>query len=302
MIYQFTLHRGNKSREVFPGDFSELYHICNYTDVNSYPNGYIPWHWHDAFEVDYVEKGTMEVRTPEERVTLEQGDVIFINSGMLHAYQSLDSRECISCAQIFDMQFISGAYNSYLERKYVLPIRENGMQIYSFSPDSPRRVHMASAVTRAVTLCKEEPFGYEFDLRSEMSDFWKELFLETESMRAGMERHVKVDEERIKLMMSFIQDNYADRLTLEDIAESAGISTRECSRCFNRCLSMTPFQYVTRFRLRTAAEMLLHTGESILTIAEDCGFSSAGYFSHTFAEYLGCTPREYRARGGAVTQ
>ncbi len=302
MIYQFALQTGPKSREIFPEAFSEFSHICAYTDFNSYTHGYQPWHWHDAFEVDYIERGTVELRTPEETVVLHQGDVIFINSGVLHANQSLDRDGCASCAQVFDMQFLSGMYNSILERKYILPIRESGIQIYAFSPDSPRRVRMASAVTRAVRLCKEEPFGYEFDLRSELCDFWKGLYLETEEARAGAQRRSMVDVERIKLMMEYIQTNYAERLTLDEIAEAAGISARECTRCFNRCLGMTPIQYVTRYRLRTAAEQLLHTGDSILSISEACGFSSAGYFSRTFLEYLGCTPREYRAKGGAIMQ
>ncbi len=302
MIYQFALQTGPKSREIFPEAYSEFSHICAYTDFNRYSHGHQPWHWHDAFEVDYMERGSLELRTPEEKVTLNQGDVVFINAGVLHSYQSLDRSGCAACAQVFDMQFLSGMYNSILERKYILPIRESDIQVYAFSPDSPRRVHMASAVTRAVRLCKDEPFGYEFDLRSELSDFWKELYKETEEMRAGTERRSTVDVKRIKQMMEYIQAHYAGHIPLEKIAEAAGISTRECTRCFNRCLGMTPIQYLTRYRLRTAADMLLHTGDSVLMISEACGFSSSSYFSRTFSEYLGCTPREYRSSGGTVTQ
>ncbi len=298
MVYQFTLQTGPKSREILPKAFSEFSHICAYTDFNRYPHGYQPWHWHDAFEIDYLEKGSLEFRTPEETALLNQGDVIFINAGILHANQSLEREGCALYAQVFDMQFLSGMYNSILERKYLLPIRESSIQIYAFSPDSPLRVQMASAVTRAVRLCEEEPFGYEFDLRSELCDFWKGLYLETEELRAGAQRRSTVDVERIKRMMAYIQTNYAEHMTLKEIAEAAQISTRECTRCFNRCLGMTPIQYVTRYRLRMAADMLLHTGDSILMISEACGFSSSSYFSRTFLEYLGCTPREYRASGG----
>ncbi len=302
MLYRFNIRLDPKGREIFPDAFSERHHICSYTDFNRYPNGYLPWHWHDAFEIDYIVSGSVEFRTMEERIPLNQGDVVFINAGVLHAYQSLDRETCADCAQIFDVQYLSGMYNSILERKYILPVRESNVQFYAFSPDSPRRVHMASVVTHGLRLCDEEPFGYEFDVRGELCEFWKELFLETEEMRAGAERRSTVDVERIKLMMAYIQENYAERLSLDDIAEAAGISSRECTRCFNRCLSMTPIQYVTRFRLRVAADMLLHTSDSILVISEACGFSSAGYFSRTFSEYLGCTPREYRTVGGSVTQ
>ncbi len=302
MVYQFTLRMNPKNEEILPEAFLERHHICAYTDFNRYPNGYMPWHWHDAFEIDYIQQGSVEFRTTEERIPLEQGDLVFINSGVLHAYQSLNREVCINYAQVFDVQYLSGMYNSILEQKYVLPVRESDVQFYAFTPDSPCRVSMASAVTHAVQLCEEEPFGYEFDVRNELCEFWKGLFLETEEMRAGAERRSTVDVERIKRMMAYIQANYAERMTLDDIAKAAGISSRECTRCFNRCLSLTPIQYVTRYRLRVAADMLLHTSDSILVISEACGFSSAGYFSRTFSEYLGCTPREYRASAGVVTQ
>jgi len=302
MVYQFTLRMNPKNEEILPEEFSERHHICAYTDFNRYPNGYTPWHWHDAFEIDYIEQGCVEFRTMGKRIVLNRGDVVFINSGVIHAYQSLDQEACTNYAQIFDVQYLSGMYNSILEQKYVLPVRESEMQFYSFSPNSPRRVSMASALTDAVQLCEEEPFGYEFDVRGELCEFWKGLFLETEEMRAGAERRSTIDVERIKLMMAYIQDHYAERITLDDIAKAAGISSRECTRCFNRCLSMTPIQYVTRYRLRVAADMLLHTSDSILVISEACGFSSAGYFSRTFSDYLGCTPREYRASAGVVKQ
>ncbi len=300
MVHHFAVHVSSRNREIFPESFSELSHICVYTDVNRYPKGTMPWHWHDAFQIDYVYEGSMEFCTSEEKVVLGQGDVLFVNPGVLHTTRSLDRQGCIYCSHIFTKEFLSGIYNSILDSKYILPIRESNMQIYAFSPDSPRRIQMASAVTQALKLCRDEPFGYEFDLRSELCSFWKDLFLETESLRSGAERRSIVDEERIKLMMAYIQDNFAQRLALDDIAEAAGISSRECTRCFNRCLGMTPIQYVTRYRLRVAADLLLQTGDSILAISEACGFSSAGYFSRTFSEYLGCTPKQYRDSGGVI--
>ena len=43
-----------------------------------------------------------------------------------------------------------------------------------------------------------------------------------------------------------------------------------------------------------AAQMLLQTGDNIITISENCGFSSNSYFGKVFHESMGCTPMEYR--------
>ncbi len=302
MVYHFALKTGPENREILPETFSELSHICAFTDVNQYHRGFMRWHWHDVFEIDYVKEGAMQLLLPEETVELHQGDVAFINEGVLHAYQSRDRESCIVYAHLFTMGFLSGMYNSVLERKYILPVRESSLQVYAFSADSPRRLQMTSTLTWANELCEKEPFGYEFDLRSSLCSFWKNLFLETEELRADTASHSLVDIERIKKMIEYVRENYAQKLSLDEIAAAADISSRECTRCFHRCLGMTPIQYVTQYRLQAATDLLLSTTESVLEISEACGFSSPSYFSRTFSEALGCTPKKYRAAGGAVMQ
>ena len=78
----------------------------------------------------------------------------------------------------------------------------------------------------------------------------------------------------------------------------AAISVRECSRCFDRCIGVSPIQYLNNYRLHMAAEMLLSTKASILEISENCGFNSAAYFSKLFSEAMGCTPHQYRTDAG----
>ena len=100
----------------------------------------------------------------------------------------------------------------------------------------------------------------------------------------------------IKKMMQFIHEHYADKITLGDIAISTNISTRECSRCFQRCIKISPINYLNEHRIRMAAQMLLQTDKNIITISENCGFSSSSYFSKLFQKIMGCTPKNYRKK------
>ncbi|WP_394916419.1 helix-turn-helix domain-containing protein [uncultured Robinsoniella sp.] len=77
---------------------------------------------------------------------------------------------------------------------------------------------------------------------------------------------------------------------------TANISTRECSRCFQRCIKLSPMNYLNEHRIRMAAQMLLQTNKSIMTISECCGFSSSSYFGKIFQDYMGCTPKNYRKK------
>lgn len=145
-------------------------------------------------------------------------------------------------------------------------------------------------------LAEQEAWGYEFEIRSELSRLWCTFLKETSDFNIEDDEQTPIDAERIKQMLLFIHEHYMNKIEVSDIAASASISPRECNRCFQRSISMAPINYLKEYRIRMAAQMLSLTDDSIITIAENCGFSSGSYFSKTFQEFMNCTPREYRKK------
>ena len=95
-------------------------------------------------------------------------------------------------------------------------------------------------------------------------------------------------------MMSFIQENYVEKLTLEQIADAASISTRECLRCFRESIRQSPTDYLIEYRVQVAKKLLETTNLSITEIALRCGFNSNSYFTKIFHRSCGKTPNAYR--------
>ena len=95
-------------------------------------------------------------------------------------------------------------------------------------------------------------------------------------------------------MIRFIQENYAQRLTLEQIAESAAISPRECLRCFRDSIHQSPVDYLIDYRLLCAKKLLETTELSITEVALQCGFNSNSYFTKLFHRSTAKTPNAYR--------
>ena len=96
-------------------------------------------------------------------------------------------------------------------------------------------------------------------------------------------------------MLAFIHKNYADPISVPEIAGTAGISERECLRCFQKTIQLSPIQYLMKYRIMQGAGMLLgNPAESISEIATLCGFDSPSNFSKIFKRFYNCTPREYR--------
>lgn len=94
--------------------------------------------------------------------------------------------------------------------------------------------------------------------------------------------------------MAFIQQQYMQRITREQIAHAAGVSESYLTQVFQHELGMTPWVYLTRFRVAQACALLRNTDESITDIAVAVGFDDPGYFSKVFRGETGMTPREFR--------
>lgn len=107
------------------------------------------------------------------------------------------------------------------------------------------------------------------------------------------------DHARINSAMDFIASHYADPLTLDDIASHIYVGREECCRCFKRALTLSPFEYLTRFRLEKTLEWLGQketASQTISELAALAGFNNASYFAKIFREYFHCTPSQYRQR------
>ena len=297
MLIESYFRSDREQREIFPVEMAGFPCHCRRNELDWYPDRTIPWHWHNAFEINYVEKGAMVFQTPDQTVTVHKGEALFTNTGVLHACTAGDDGDCAYYTHLFDMCFLSGMYNSVFEEKYFQPVVKNtGFQVWLVKPDSLKHIQMLESVLHCVELQRDEPPGFEFDLRTELCCFWRGMLADSAEARAATPPRSTADTERIKVMMDFIHTHAAERLSLDDIAASASVSRRECTRCFRRCIDATPNEYLTACRVRMAAELLARTGKSVLDVSEECGFSSASYFGKVFRQAMGVTPREYRSQ------
>lgn len=296
MLFTSDFRQGEDKKEILPMDSQGFPYICNYSELDAYIEKSFPWHWHSEFEIDYVEEGEVELRTADTMVCVKKGEAFFVNSNVMHDIRAKDRmKNCKTYAHLFDLHFLSGMYNSIFEQKYIFPIlKSKKLQIFVIRPDHYQTLLMMEKILRMIELNVQEPFGYEFEIRSELSRFWCMLLAETETIRSQNIETNGVDIERVKTMMQYIHEHYMERLTLGSIANAANISNRECARCFQRCIGISPVNYLNDYRVRMAAQMLLQTSDSVLTISENCGFSSSSYFARVFHDAMNCTPKEYR--------
>lgn len=97
-----------------------------------------------------------------------------------------------------------------------------------------------------------------------------------------------------KRAVAFLHQNYARPLARWEIAEGIGVSEDYLSRVFNRELGISPWDYLNRYRISRARELLRLTHDSISRVGRRVGFSDPAYFSRVFHRITGMSPRAYR--------
>ena len=94
----------------------------------------------------------------------------------------------------------------------------------------------------------------------------------------------------------YMRVHLSDTITLSDLAQIIGMTTRHLSRAFRASFSETPMQYIVALRMEKAIRMLTETRVPITEVALDCGFSHQQHFAASFNKAVGCSPSEFRRR------
>ncbi len=100
----------------------------------------------------------------------------------------------------------------------------------------------------------------------------------------------------VKRAVAYLHQHYARSIARWELAEAVGVSEDYLSRVFNRELGLSPWEYINRYRIYQAKELLHRTNDSIGSIAQQVGFHDQKYFSRVFRNLAGVGPKEFRER------
>jgi AraC-like DNA-binding protein len=105
-------------------------------------------------------------------------------------------------------------------------------------------------------------------------------------------RHPTYD--RLRNVCTHLQQYYASSVSIQTLADLAGLSVSQLERHFLRVFLLTPRQALNKLRIE-AAMRLLHGDDSVATISAACGFTDQSAFTRRFRSTVGMAPRAYRA-------
>ena len=94
--------------------------------------------------------------------------------------------------------------------------------------------------------------------------------------------------------IQFIESAYAQPLSMQQLASQGGVSVRQLERQFKVFFGIHPSEFLTKTRVKAAAQLLWQTDQKLVAVALACGFTDQSALSRSFKEHVGLTPRQFR--------
>lgn len=242
-------------------------------------------HWHEHVEILYQLQGQMSAVVQSVNYLLNPGDMLIVNGNELHRTKSLMPRTPYLLIQI-----------SFQRLQEMLPSFEI-VRFENFIPaakiDALPELKAAFWRMRDIYLSREGGWSLLF-----MAKLYEVLYL----LYQNFSRQTKPvanqtshrDLQRIVDVMKWVQENYAEKLSLSQASEFIGVSREHFCRIFRKYTGQTFLDYLNCYRASRVQEELQISDENLSTIMENNGVTNYKVFMQTFREMYGATPRQLR--------
>lgn len=230
----------------------------------------------DSYLIILIESGTMEILLGNKFHMATKGEAVLIDCYKPHAYRT--NTGCKTLWLHFDGQSAKSYYD------YLVKERGNIIALSSFK--SSRDILAGLIENSEKHLSASE---------AQMSIMIGNLLLELSS---GTSHEQSTKEDGIKRVTAYLTENFAQKISLEEMADMAGLTPYHFTRKYKKETGVTPHQFLLSTRMSAAKYCLSNTNMTISEIAVSCGFIDESAFCYTFKKREGITPNEYRKNSG----
>ena len=268
-------------------DYQADSQVCLYYN-NEYEN--YPPHWHTSFELIMPVINGYDAICGEEKYHLREGDVLIICPSMIHQLYAPETGERII--------FQPGMGK--------VTIKELNLLVSLLSPCvliTPEDYPMIyEQVQKNMMEIRNEYFSYAPYAESRIFSLFLEILVLVgrnhktfvrQNMTPANSRQ-KEYVEKFLYVTSYIEEHFAEDITLEQVASLAGFSKYHFSRLFRQYTDSSFYKYLNQKRIDYAKTLLADPSQTVIEVALQSGFSSLSAFLRMFKQLNNCTPTEFR--------
>ena len=247
---------------------------------------HIPAHWHDAMEILFCLNGEVRIHAEHDTLTLSHNQLIVFDSKEVHSIHSDSKLYMFLCIHV-DKKLLS-VYCPNLELYHIkcrpVPLDDpKAIQYIHLCQlaHERTRTNIKNASTRAM-----RSDGTALLMLADLIQYFSEY--------APPETASGHGNRTIRELISYVNEHYTEKLSLEDAADYVGFSREYFCRFFKQHMGLTFLRYLNEVRISHAGRLLSSTDLSISEIMNTCGFTNQTIFNRLFKEIYGMTPRQAR--------
>lgn len=253
-------------------------------------------HMHSEIELGVVLDGSVVLQTGTDVCVLSKGDLYLINSMDAHEFQAKGNG-----ALILSVQMSTRLIESFLaEQPNIRFLGSSRVQDHFSGKEERYALLRLLCVELAYTYLGHQP-DHEYKCFSLTAQLLHQIKRDIPNQTLSKQDYLPLQQknDRILSVTNYIDENFTQKLLLEDIARREGVSMTYLSHLFKDTLGITFQDYLKQKRFDHACNLIATTQRKILDISISSGFSDVRYLTKLFQERYGCTPKEYR-RGNSV--
>lgn len=282
------------------------YFPCAFYMSEENKNGmHVKHHWHNQLELIYLKQGKFKVEVNMDKHTIDEECFCFINSEELHFIKS--NYPYKESAIVFDLRMISFDMFDSVQGQLIHPLLTGQLKMPRFIFKKEKcwgEIH--KEYIKISEICKSqgelfqspggsitENIALQMKIKASLINILAIIY-ENNLLISEFDNSKDYRIDYIKSVISYIQNNYKDKIYIKDLAEQINMNDQYFCRFFKMMIGKTPMEYVNEYRIKKTKELLKETDRQVMDICLECGFNNMGNFIKLFKSYTGTTPHEYR--------
>lgn len=272
-------------------------YVRQYTNTNG--NEVIGGIWSKEQELLLVEKGTLELFIDSKNIIVHEGEIACVNSGRMHYGNSVGEEQCVVASFLIDLNHMLTPGRE-TDSEHMIGLCEG---ILNFPSLIKKDFHYYKEILQDFKEIKSvyetKSTSYELRMKSLLMDIFYYLDQEPHFYIHDQEwerAKTKERRDRIFSIFDFLEKNYMNQITIEDMANHIYVGKDAFYKFFKSMTGESPVDYLIDIRLSKAKEILLRTDEPILDICFKTGFLNESYFIRQFKKRCGTTPKQFRMK------
>jgi len=260
------------------------------------PQPEFPLHGHDFYELVIILGGTAVHAIDGQNYPVRSGDAFVISPQQAHQYVELCDLSLVNI--LFDKEGLSmaswdiRALPGFHALFFLEPAYRSQHNFESRLQLSPQQVQTVLPLIRQLeSETRDHRGGYRVMARAVFMQLCVHL---SRWYSDNGQASPSTDLLRIGKAIAFLETNYAEKITLKQLAATSHLSERQFCRIFQQCLNRSPIEHLLQVRIQQASDLLRDSSLSITEIAFACGFSDGNYFTRCFRNVRNQTPSHYR--------